>query len=179
MIKLLSKSKQTIYAFLSNVTYTFAIWFIAVLINHYYGAETLGEFSFIQAIIAPLALFFHLQLKTLATLEATKKTLDRKVRIIEELKSRQKKTVKMMDQLSQAIPEWVWLTKMTYSGTQLNLSGKALSNNLIADFISSLKGTNHFGNIQLIRSVRKQESGLDIFSFSLKCSYIDIIKKVV
>jgi len=69
MIKILSKSKQTIYAFLSNVIYTFSIWFIAVLINHFYGAETLGEYSFVQALVAPLALFFHLQLKVLATLE--------------------------------------------------------------------------------------------------------------
>ncbi len=69
MIRLLSKSKQTIYAFLSNIIYTFSIWFIAVLINHFYGAETLGKYSFIQAVIAPLALFFHLQLKVLATLE--------------------------------------------------------------------------------------------------------------
>ena len=69
MIKLISKSKQTIYAFLSNVIYTFSIWFIAVLINHFSGADTLGKYSFVQAIIAPLALFFHLQLKILATLE--------------------------------------------------------------------------------------------------------------
>ena len=69
MINLLSKSKQTIYAFLGNIIYTFSIWFIAVLINHFYGADTLGKYSFIQAIISPLALFFHLQLKVLATLE--------------------------------------------------------------------------------------------------------------
>lgn len=69
MIKLLSRFRQTIYAFLSNVIYTFSIWFIAVLINYFSGAETLGQYSFIQAIIAPLALFFHLQLKVLATLE--------------------------------------------------------------------------------------------------------------
>lgn len=69
MINLIKSSKQTIFAFGSNIIYTFAIWFMAIMINHYHGAEVLGEYSFIQAIIAPLALFFHLQLKILATIE--------------------------------------------------------------------------------------------------------------
>ncbi|MDP2088743.1 MAG: hypothetical protein Q8J84_05020 [Flavobacteriaceae bacterium] len=69
MIKFLVGSRQTFYSFLSNLSYTFVIWFIAVLINHYYGAKSLGEYSLVQAIISPLALFFHLQLKVLATLE--------------------------------------------------------------------------------------------------------------
>lgn len=69
MFHLIRKSKQTFYAFGSNIIYTFAIWFTAIVINYYFGAETLGEYSFVQAIISPLALFFHLQLKVLATLE--------------------------------------------------------------------------------------------------------------
>lgn len=63
------ESKQTIYAFIGNIVYTFAIWSIAILINHFYGASVLGEYSFIQAVVSPLALFFHLQLKVMATIE--------------------------------------------------------------------------------------------------------------
>lgn len=74
MFKLLLQSKPTLFAFLSNVSYTFAIWFMAVLINHYYGAKALGEYSFIQAVVSPLAIFFHLQLKVLATMEVNIKS---------------------------------------------------------------------------------------------------------
>lgn len=69
LIKSFKNYEQTVYAFIGNIVYTFAIWSIAVLVNHFYGASVLGEFSFIQAVISPLALFFHLQLKVLATIE--------------------------------------------------------------------------------------------------------------
>ena len=69
MFHFILKSKQTIFAFISNIFYTFAVWIIAVIINFYYGVEALGEYSLIQAIIAPLTLFFHLQLKVLATID--------------------------------------------------------------------------------------------------------------
>lgn len=69
MFKLFSKNKQTIYAFSSNVLYTFIIWFLAILINRFYGLETLGEYSLIQAIVSPIAIIFHLQMKVCLTIE--------------------------------------------------------------------------------------------------------------
>jgi len=67
--KNLIKQQATLYSFSSNILYTFAIWFTALMINHFFGAKTLGEYSFVQAVISPIALFFRLQLKVLVTLE--------------------------------------------------------------------------------------------------------------
>jgi type IV pilus assembly protein PilN len=111
-------------------------------------------------------------LKTLAQLEKTKKNLDRKVKVIGELKSRQTSTVRMMDEVSRALPDWVWLTKMSFSKGVVTLDGRALSNNLIADFINNLDSTGYFVNIRLKSSKRARRRGTEVYDFSISCQFV-------
>jgi type IV pilus assembly protein PilN len=110
-------------------------------------------------------------LKKVSELEKTKKTLDRKVKLITELKGRQQDAVIMMDQLLNALPDWVWLDDLSFSGRTLNLKGKAIGNNLIADFINNLKGTGSFYDINFPGSSLQKQGGLDVFTFRISCSY--------
>jgi hypothetical protein len=96
-----------------------------------------------------------------------KAMLENKIKVINDLKVRQKDAVLMMDKLSRSLPDWVWLTNLSFSNQVLTLNGKALSNNLIADFINNLQNSNYFLNVQLRTSVRKREAGTDIFEFRL------------
>lgn len=115
-------------------------------------------------------------LKTLKTLEKTRRMLEKKVNIIQSLNARKQDGVKMMDQLSRALPEMVWLRSLKYSNNILSLSGSALSNNQIADFINNLKSTNYFHNIDagFKDFVRKKRLGVDVYDFRLQCSFRDI-----
>ncbi len=111
-------------------------------------------------------------LQELAQIEKTKLELDKKIKIIQDLKLRQKDAVLMMDKMSRALPEWVWLTDLTYRGTAVAISGKALSNNLIADLINNLQNSSYFTNVQITSSSRKKESGIDIFEFRINCTFV-------
>jgi len=110
---------------------------------------------------------------TLKELEKAEKDLSRKVALISELKSRQQSTVRMMDELSNAIPEWVWLSNLSFTGNRLSLKGKAIHNNLIADFINNLKATNSFTDIRFKNSTKQKLAGLDVFNFDLTCVYVE------
>jgi len=110
-------------------------------------------------------------LKELAEMEATKFELDSKIKIISDLKLRQKDAVLMMDKMSRCLPEWVWLTNLNFKGGGVNISGKALSNNLIADLINNLQNSNPFKNVQLLSTTRKKEAGIDIFEFRITCTF--------
>jgi type IV pilus assembly protein PilN len=110
-------------------------------------------------------------LKTLEELERAKNDLDRKVKIIGDLKARQKMTVFMMDELSRVLPDWVWLTRLNFSNGVLNISGRARTNHLIANFIDNLQSTNHFFNIRLNSTQRSRASGIEVFDFSINCRY--------
>lgn len=109
---------------------------------------------------------------TLKELETVKNDLVRKVSLISALRSQQQNTVKMMDAVSNALPEWVWLTSLSFSSNRLSLAGKAINNNLIADFINNLKASNNFGDIQFQGSTKQSQNGEDIFNFTLNCLYI-------
>jgi type IV pilus assembly protein PilN len=111
-------------------------------------------------------------LAKLSEIEMTKKELDNKIKIISDLKLRQKDAVYMMDKMSRSLPEWVWLTSLSFTGGAVSISGKALSNNLIADLINNLQNSNWFTNVQLTSTVRKRESGIDIFEFRISCVFI-------
>ncbi|MFH2108462.1 MAG: PilN domain-containing protein [Chrysiogenia bacterium] len=120
-------------------------------------------------------------LKELAEIEKTKLELDAKIKIITDLKLRQKDAVFMMDKMSRSLPEWVWLTDLNFKGGSVAISGKALSNNLIADLINNLQNSNSFVNVQLKSTTRKKEAGIDIFEFRIECQFIrqSDINKVV
>jgi Tfp pilus assembly protein PilN len=111
-------------------------------------------------------------LKELEQIEKTKKELDSKIKIISDLKLKQKDAVLMMDKISRSLPEWVWLTDLTYRGGAVAISGKALSNNLIADLINNLQNSSFFANVQITSSSRKREAGIDIFEFRINCVFV-------
>jgi type IV pilus assembly protein PilN len=108
----------------------------------------------------------------LEQIEATKKELDSKIKIISDLKLKQKDAVLMMDRMSRSLPEWVWLTNLTFRGGAVAISGKALSNNLIADLVNNLQNSNLFANVQLNSTKRRKEAGIDIFEFSVVCTFV-------
>ncbi len=111
-------------------------------------------------------------LKKLEEVEASKKVLEAKIKIIGDLKARQKDTVMMMDKLYTCLPEWVWLTDLNFTNNILNISGKALSNNLISDFINNLENSIFFVKpVTLKTSQRKKEQGSDIMEFKIECRF--------
>ena len=111
-------------------------------------------------------------LQELETIEATKLELDSKIKIIGELKLQQKDAVLMMDKMSRSLPEWVWLTNLNFTGGTVSISGKALSNNLIADLVNNLQNSNMFTRVQLMSTARQREAGIDIFIFSINCVFV-------
>lgn len=110
-------------------------------------------------------------LKKIAELEITKATLEKKVQLITDLKRRQQDAVQMMDELSNALPDWVWLTNLTFANRMLTIKGRTIHNNLISDFINNLKGTGAFYNVNFPGSQRHPQGGLDVFNFTLNCNY--------
>jgi Tfp pilus assembly protein PilN len=112
-------------------------------------------------------------LKTLAELEKANNMLDKKVKLISDLKSKQQDSVKMMDALCDALPDWVWLTNLTFSNRSLSITGRSLSNNLISDLINNLKGTGSFYDVQFPGSNRTIQGNQEIFNFRVTSKYRD------
>ena len=105
-----------------------------------------------------------------AVYEERKAMLEARIETIEGLQRDQVSPVVLLDILSQAInpSEYVWLSQLGQSDTQLTMSGVGTSYNAIADFETSLEATGYFRNIVLVNA---QGSG-GLFTFSMSCEFV-------
>lgn len=76
--------------------------------------------------------------------EDKKKSLEEKIALINNLKTNQKGPVRLMDEVSKALPDLVWLTDMQIQGDNLTLKGRTLSPNAVATYLENLKKSPYF-----------------------------------
>jgi type IV pilus assembly protein PilN len=70
--------------------------------------------------------------------EDKKKSLEEKISLINSLKTNQKGPVRLMDEVSKALPDLVWLTELQVQGNLMTLKGKTLSPNAVATYLENL-----------------------------------------
>jgi len=99
--------------------------------------------------------------------EAKKKTLEAKVNLIERLKAEQSGPVHMLDEISKALPDFVWLTSMDQAGAGLKFSGQANSLSSVADFISALQKSGWFPQVDPISNAENE----NIVTFALSATF--------
>ena len=68
-----------------------------------------------------------------------KESLQKRIELINQLKQNQRGPVKIMDRISQDLPDLVWLDKMTMSGGLVTINGRGLNPNAIANFVDNVK----------------------------------------
>jgi Tfp pilus assembly protein PilN len=108
----------------------------------------------------------------LAELEKQKGVYERKIGLINQLRAQKDSAVTILDELSQKLPDWVWLTDLSSQGQLIQMKGNALSNNLIADFIYNLESSPRFANVNLISSTQRTGRGAQYFEFSMTLNYV-------
>jgi Tfp pilus assembly protein PilN len=108
----------------------------------------------------------------LEELEKQKNLFERKIRVITQLQSRQENAVIIMDQLSRHLPDWIWLTELSFSAQEIRIKGRAVSNNLIADYIFNLEESEYFRNVNLISSTQRRVRNNQYLEFSLTAVFV-------
>lgn len=112
-----------------------------------------------------------LVIKQVEEYEIQKKALETRVNVIENLKRNQAGPVHMLDEVSKALPEFLWIGKLIQSGgNQVRLEGQATSYNAIADFITNLDQSGYFANTGLSSASRLAE-GQEVFSYSIQTQF--------
>ena len=86
-------------------------------------------------------------------LEAKRATFQKKVDLIERLKAEQTGPVHMLDEISKALPDFVWLTALDQTAANVKFTGESTGLTSIADFIAALERSGWFPNVDLASSV--------------------------
>jgi type IV pilus assembly protein PilN len=97
-----------------------------------------------------------------------KKTLEDKLNIIETLVAAQSGPVRILDEVSRALPGEVWLTSMNRTGKRLDVSGVAFSNFSLATFMTNLgKASAYIRNVDLVVSEKTTVEQVPVERFSI------------
>src|SRR3954453_11695056 len=118
-----------------------------------------------------------------AKYEASKRKADmfeRRVRVIDELKSAQSGPVDLLNLVADTInsTDAVWLDTMTNDGKTLNFTGMALSPNSVADLMANLRKTGAFRTVEIKETAQdNMVKEVQAFKFELICEMNPGFKK--
>ena len=98
-----------------------------------------------------------------------KAVLENKVAVIEMLRTAQKSPVHMLDEVSKALPDYVWLTQMDETVGAVRFGGQSNSLAAVADFISALQTSGWFPQVELVTTQEKNT----LVDFTLQGNFRD------
>ena len=144
---------------------------VAILAMGYGWFWLNGEVNRLQADIqqtqAELKRFEELA-KQVDKFQAEKKRLEEKLKIIQALMVAQGGPVRLLDEVSKALPSEVWLTAFTRTGKKLDVSGIAYSNFNVATFMTNLgKAGPLISNVDLVVSEKTVVEQVPVERFSI------------
>lgn len=107
--------------------------------------------------------------------EAKTAELELKIQVITDLKNNQRGPVRIMDEISKALPELLWLDTLTQAGNNVTLTGRAFNPNAVANFVENLDEVPEFQE-PVLRDTRETGQVYTftiLFNFSVTPSHVE------
>lgn len=112
--------------------------------------------------------------KTIGEVDRFKKLqndLQEKLSVLETLKQGKTGPVRLLDSLSSALPDKLWLTSFKESGGKINITGLGMNEETVAVFMRNLEESPTFRNVELqVTEQTSQGEGPLLQKFELSCS---------
>jgi type IV pilus assembly protein PilN len=111
---------------------------------------------------------YNVIIKEIKQLEEEKQKLTAKIDVIKQLKSTSQVTVHLLDEIAKATPpDSIWLESLKQSGGKVDLTGIALDNTRLADYMDRLTASPYFSSATLGKSSLTTIADQDLKSFAL------------
>ncbi len=111
--------------------------------------------------------------KAIEVLKAKKAAFQKQIDIITNLKNNQQVPVRLLDEVSRNLPDFLWLVSMQEANNQLTFSGKATTPNAYANFYNNLDASPFFQEVGKI----SYTAARDDVTFSLSARFVPGGKK--
>lgn len=106
-----------------------------------------------------------------------KSALEGKLKLIQELERNRLTAVKVLDALalsvplhpSEDIPQKLWLTSYREVEGAVDMTGKALGPEVVAEFLKNLENSDYFHEVSLVSTQWVEEQGVQMSQFEVKC----------
>ena len=95
--------------------------------------------------------------------------VQKRIALINDLKRNQKNPVKIMDRISQDVPDLVWLDSMDLDGRALKISGRALNPNAVSNFIANIKADPLFEepSFNSLQQEKTAGAAVNVYTYSM------------
>jgi len=107
--------------------------------------------------------------------ESQKAMLQQRVTLIEQLRKGQYAPVHLLDEVSKSLPDRLWLSDLTQTGTEFTIGGMTDSLTAVSDFVANLEGTRWFKKpVEILDSqVQTDAKAGDLIKFQIKAQFND------
>ena len=113
--------------------------------------------------------------REIAALKKKLEILEKKTTVIEDLTLGREEAVRLLDVMTRlVVDKRMWLTSFSASGTGINLSGTALDNKTIADFMTRLEDSPRFTSVRLKSSQQQKVKDLNLKKFDISCNLVTL-----
>lgn len=102
--------------------------------------------------------------------ETKKANLEEKINLINQLKTNQKGPVRLMDEISRALPDLVWLSALDVAGNAVTMRGKTLSPNAVATYLENLKKSPFFAE-PVFKNLGQDPGVQGIYSWEMNLAF--------
>jgi type IV pilus assembly protein PilN len=106
-------------------------------------------------------------IKEVEDYKAKQAELEHKIAVITDLKANQRGPVQIMDSISKALPELLWLTRLEMNANTIKLWGQAFNTNAVATFTENLDRVAEFQEPDFKETKREGE----VYSFQIHLRY--------
>jgi type IV pilus assembly protein PilN len=111
------------------------------------------------------------QLKDVKNVKENRQKVADKIKIVEDLEKHQGAPVRLLDEISIALPVGVNLLSLTESSNNVSIEGEAFTNEDIVRFIDNLKSSRFFTDVVLLESSRTKQQDAEYYKYKLQFTY--------
>ncbi|HEY7166766.1 MAG TPA: PilN domain-containing protein [Candidatus Binatia bacterium] len=115
---------------------------------------------------------FNAKVKDVNELQTKILELETKNKVLENIKKNKSGPVRVMESLSAATPTALWLTEFRENSGDVTITGLAVDNQTIAEFLKSLESYAVFKEPELVESSQSDQTGAAPRRFSIKSKII-------
>ncbi|MDQ3068681.1 MAG: PilN domain-containing protein [Acidobacteriota bacterium] len=105
--------------------------------------------------------------------EAQKAALTQRVSLIEQLRRGQTGPVHMLDEISRALPDRLWLVELTQKGDDVTIDGRTNTLSSLSDFVANLQNSQYFKRpVEIVTSAADTDPQGEMVRFVVRATFV-------
>lgn len=105
--------------------------------------------------------------------EAYRTALTQRVALIEQLRRSQTGPVHMLDEISRALPDRLWLVELTQKGDEVSIDGRTSTLSALTDFVANLQNSQYFRRpVEIVSTATETDSQGELVKFAVRAIFV-------